>query len=264
MAIDHPVAIITGCGRGIGRGIALELAINGFDILGNDIDYDPGDEDKGLGEVKKEVESHSVRFVPAQGNVALLEDQDRIIQMTLDSFGRIDVLINNAGIAPRERNDILETSPESYDEVLSVNTRGPFFLTQKVANQMIQLHSDNAVNHRCIVFITSISAVVSSPSRAEYCVSKAALSHVSRIFAHRLVENNINVYEVRPGIIETDMTRSVKDKYTALISQGLVPQKRWGFPEDIGKAVAAIARGDFAFSTGSVFEVSGGMNIQRL
>ena len=263
MGSDNPVAVITGCGRGIGRSIALELAQNGFNILGNDIEYDPGNNDSGLGEVKEKAESHSIRFVPVQGNIALLEDQDKIIQAAIKSFGRVDVLINNAGIAPRERKDVLETSPESYDEVLSVNARGPFFLTQKIAGQMITGRKSTE-HHRCIIFITSVSATASSLSRAEYCISKAALSHMSRIFAHRLAEENINVYEVRPGIIQTDMTHPVKDKYTALISQGLVPQKRWGLPEDIGRAVAAIARGDFAFSTGGVFEISGGMNIQRL
>jgi 3-oxoacyl-[acyl-carrier protein] reductase len=264
MTSGNPVAVITGCGRGIGRGIALELAKNGFDILGNDILYDPGNKKEGLEEVKNKALGCGIRFIPVRGDAASLEDQDTIIRTAMESFGRIDVLVNNAGIAPEKRMDILETTPDNYDRVLEVNTRGPLFLTQKAVSEMIKTVPKTPDHHRCILFITSVSAVFSSPSRAEYCISKAALSHLARIFAHRLAEENINVYEVRPGIIQTEMTRPVQEKYTTLISRGFVPQKRWGLPEDVGKAVAALAKGTFAFSTGAIFEVSGGMNIRRL
>jgi NAD(P)-dependent dehydrogenase (short-subunit alcohol dehydrogenase family) len=174
------------------------------------------------------------------------------------------VLVNNAGVAPEKRTDILAITPESYDRVLSVNARGAFFLTQRVAKHMIHQSEADAKNKPSIIFISSISVYVSSPSRPEYCISKAALSMAARIFADRLAEHDINVYEVRPGIIQTDMTAPVKEKYDKLIAEGLIPQKRWGYPADVAKAVVSLARGDFSYSTGLVVEVSGGMNIQRL
>jgi NAD(P)-dependent dehydrogenase (short-subunit alcohol dehydrogenase family) len=182
----------------------------------------------------------------------------------LEKFDRIDVLVNNAGVAPEKRADVLETSPESYDRVLSINARGAYFLTQKVARHMIRQKEKDSAGHSCIIFISSISAYVSSPSRPEYCISKAALSMAAKIYADRLAEYGINVYEVRPGIIQTGMTASVREKYDRLIAEGLIPQKRWGQPEDVARAVAALAGGDFAYSTGLVVEVSGGMNIQSL
>ena len=261
---DKPVALVTGAGRGIGRGIIIELAKNGYNTAGVDIEFEPSDKERGLFEVKELVESMGGVFIPIHGDISDLKTHEKILNQTLTSLGRIDVLVNNAGVAPKKRLDIMETTPESYDRLLTINARGPFFLTQKIANHMINQPPADIRFHRCLVFITSISSTVSSPSRAEYCISKAALSQTARIFADRLTGHGINVYEVRPGIIQTDMTAPVKEKYDRLISKGLVPQKRWGFPEDIGKAVASLARGDFAFSTGSVFEISGGMNIQRL
>jgi NAD(P)-dependent dehydrogenase (short-subunit alcohol dehydrogenase family) len=160
--------------------------------------------------------------------------------------------------------DVLETTVDSFDRVLAVNMRGTFFLTQKIANQMAKQVGKGSSVKPCIIFISSISADVSSPSRAEYCISKAAVSQAARIFADRLVEYGINVYEVRPGIIKTEMTAPVKEKYDRLIAEGLVPQKRWGFPEDVAKAVVALAKGYFEYSTGMIIEVSGGMNIRRL
>jgi NAD(P)-dependent dehydrogenase (short-subunit alcohol dehydrogenase family) len=264
MSSHKPVALITGAGRGIGRGIALELSKNGFDIAGVDIDHDPDNKERGLFEVKERIEESKGVFVPIAGDVSSLDLHEQILEQAIASLGRIDVLVNNAGVAPIKRLDILETAPESYDRLLSVNTRGPFFLTQKVVKHMIDKGQQDTDIHRCVIFITSVSATISSPSRAEYCVSKAALSQAAKIYSDRLSEYGINVYEVRPGIIKTDMTTSVKEKYDRLISQGLVPQKRWGYPEDVAKAVASLARGDFSFSTGSIFEVSGGLNIQRL
>jgi NAD(P)-dependent dehydrogenase (short-subunit alcohol dehydrogenase family) len=172
--------------------------------------------------------------------------------------------VNNAGVAPEKRTDILETTPASYDRVLSINTRGAFFLTQRIAKHMIRQVGEDEEKKTCIIFISSISAYVSSPSRPEYCISKASLSMSAKIFADRLTEFGINVYEVRPGIIRTDMTAHVKEKYDKLIVEGLIPQKRWGDPADVANAVVSLAQGDFVYSTGLVVEVSGGMNIQHL
>lgn len=261
---DKKVALVTGAARGIGRDIGLELAKNGFDIAGVDVIADPDNAKEELYEVKQKVVELGRMFLPIRSDVAKLDDHKTILQKILDTFGRIDVLVNNAGVAPEKRMDILETTPESYDRVLSINARGAFFLTQKIAKHMIQQIGEEPNEKPSIIFISSISAYVSSPSRPEYCISKAAMSMTAKIFADRLAEHGINVYEVRPGIIQTDMTASVKEKYDKLIAEGLIPQKRWGYPEDVARAVAALVRGEFAYSTGLVVEVSGGMNIQKL
>ncbi|MGA2534101.1 MAG: 3-ketoacyl-ACP reductase [Candidatus Aminicenantales bacterium] len=260
----RPVAVITGAGQGIGRGIALELARKGFDIAGLEIRWDPKNRRKGLFEVKAQVERLGRRFLPVQCDVAAISEHDRAIEAVLAKFGRIDVLVNNAGVAPGKRLDLLETTAGSYDRVMGVNARGPFFLTQNVARRMIARTSGDDAVKPSIIFITSISAVVSSPTRAEYCLSKATLSMAATLFAHALAPHGVAVYEVRPGIIATDMTAPVKARYDRMIAGGLVPQGRWGLPEDVGKAVAALASGAFGFSTGAVIEVSGGMNIRRL
>ena len=259
-----PAAVVTGAGQGIGRGIVLALAREGFDVAGIDIVFEPRNTKKGLFEVKSEVEKLGRRFLPVAGDIARVEDHDRMLDAAVAEFGAIDVLVNNAGVAPAKRVDILETAPESFDRLFAVNARGPFFLTQNAARRMAGRKPTHAGAPLSIIFITSISAVVSSTSRAEYCVSKAALSMSAALFADALAAKGINVYEVRPGIIATDMTAGVKDKYDRLIADGLVPQGRWGLPEDVGRAVAALARGDLGFSTGAVVEVSGGMNIRRL
>jgi NAD(P)-dependent dehydrogenase (short-subunit alcohol dehydrogenase family) len=178
--------------------------------------------------------------------------------------GRIDLLVNNAGVAPLRRTDILETKAESYDRLMAVNARGPFFLTQGAARRMAAQKQAGDGRRPAIVFITSISAEWSSVSRPEYCVSKAALSMTATLFADALAGRGIDVFEVRPGIIATDMTAAVRVKYDRLIARGLVPQGRWGTPDDVGRVVAALARGDFGYSTGAVVEVSGGMSFRRL
>src|SRR5215510_3346874 len=263
MTGKRPVALITGASRGIGRGIAIELARSGYDIAGT-TRVDLRDPESRILEVKRCVEDLEAGFLPVQGDVSLLDDHERMINAVLDRYGRIDLLVNNAGIAPEKRLDVLETTATGFDRVFSINSRGPFFLTQRVARQMIaQLQAEHTVKPK-IVFVTSVSAYMSSPSRAEYCVSKAALSMTAAIFADRLSQHGISVYEVRPGIIKTDMTGQVQEKYDKLIEEGLVPQGRWGLPEDIGKAVVALVSGAFEYSTGAVIEVSGGMNIRRL
>ena len=261
---DAKVALVTGAGQGIGRGICLGLAEKGFDIIGVDILADSTNRKKGIFEVEERVGELNQELFPIQADVSDLDSHPQILDLSLDRFGRIDVLVNNAGVAPEKRLDILETTPESYDRVLSINTRGAFFLTQRVAKHMIHQAEEDTKRKPAIIFISSISAYVSSPSRPEYGISKAALSAAARIFADRLAEYGINVYEVRPGIIQTDMTAPVKKKYDKLIAGGLIPQKRWGYPEDVARAVVSLAQGDFAYSTGLVVEVSGGMNIQHL
>jgi 3-oxoacyl-[acyl-carrier protein] reductase len=261
---EKPVALITGAGRGIGRGIALELAQEGFNIAGCDIVFEPENKKSGLFEVKQKVQQSAAEFLPVKGDVAALADHGKILNVVLKKFNRIDILVNNAGVAPMVRTDILEATPESFDRVLDINLRGAFFLTQKVAGEMIRQLKDNPDAKHAVIFISSVSATISSTTRAEYCISKAALSMTARLFADRLSEFGINVYEIRPGIIETDMTASVREKYDKLIAEGLILQRRWGFPADVGKAVAALAKGYFPYSTGLVLEVSGGMNIQRL
>lgn len=259
-----PVALITGAGQGIGRGIALKLAEAGFDIVANDIMADPANLEKGVCEVKARVEALGRRCLAAQGDVSRREDHARLIEAALAEFGAIDLLVNNAGVAPRARLDILETSEESYDRLMAINARGPFFLTQAVARQMIAQAQGGRAVKPVIVFITSISASVSSTARAEYCISKAALSMAARVFAHRLADFDIPVFEIRPGIILTDMTSVVKEKYDKLIAEGLLPQARWGTPEDVGAAVVGLAKGYLNYSTGQIIEVGGGFGIPRL
>ncbi len=261
---EKPVVLVTGAGRGIGRGISISCAEVGFDVAGVDILCGPVSKDTGLYEVQRKVEAHNVSFLPVEGDISALHDHKRILDEVLDFYGKVDVLVNNAGIAPEKRMDVLETTAESYDRVMSVNTRGPFFLTQRVAVHMIEHIKRGDLQTPCVIFISSISAEVSSPSRAEYCISKAALSQVAQIYADRLAEYAINVYEIRPGFIHTKMTAPMREKYDKLITEGLVPQKRWGYPEDVGKAVVALAKGYFEYSTGLILELSGGMNIRRL
>jgi len=259
-----PSALITGAGQGIGRGIALALAEAGYDIIANDIIADPSNTEKGLYEVKQCVEALGRRCLPIQGDISKSDDHTKLIDAAVAEFGGIDLLVNNAGVACKVRLDILETTEESYDRLLSINARGPFFLTQAVARQMIKQVEQGRAIRPMIIFSTSISAEVSSPSRGEYCISKSALSMAARLYAHRLAEYGICVYEIRPGIIATDMTSVVKDKYDKLIAEGLVPQARWGTPEDIGKAVVGLAKGYFGYSTGAILEIGGGMGIPRL
>ncbi len=262
--MSKAVALVTGASRGIGRGIALELAANGFDIVGAATKADPANTEKGLYEVKARVEERGQNFAPVTGNIASQDDHATMIQGALDAFGRIDVLVNNAGIAPPQRLDLLEMRPESYDLVMDVNLRGPVFFSQAVANQMLEQIKAGADYAPKIIFITSISANTAHTNRTEYCISKAGLSMAAQAFAARLAEHGINVYEIRPGIIATDMTSGVKEKYDALIAGGLLPTSRWGTPEDIGKSVAALANGHFDYATGAIIEVGGGFGIRRL
>ena len=254
-----PVALVTGSSRGIGRGIAYCLAEAGYDIV---INYTSNQE--AAEEAARGVESRGQTAEICQANVTLNEDGKRLVDQTIEAFDRLDLLVNNAGIAPRVRADILEAGPESYDEVMDTNLKGPYFLTQHAANQMIVLKNQGTIESPRIVIISSISAYTASPSRGEYCVSKAGLSMLTRLFAVRLAEHNIPVNEIQPGIIQTDMTGPVKEKYDQLIAEGLTPIQRWGQPQDIGKAVAALALGYFDFTTGAAIPVDGGFHLHWL
>ena len=257
---NKPVAVITGASRGIGRAVAIALAAEGYDIaaIGRSVDSE------GMENLAPEVEKEGAQFFPIGLDISCTDCQIEVVANILERYGRIDILVNNAGVAPLERSDVLEMTEESYDRVMNINLRGPLFFAQKVAKEMIWLKQQIIDYKPVIIFITSVSAVLSSTNRSEYCVSKAGLSMVSTVFADRLSHEGILVYEVRPGVIQTDMTAKIKDKYERLINEGLVPQKRWGLPSEIGKAVASIARDDWSFSTGMIFEISGGLNIHKL
>jgi 3-oxoacyl-[acyl-carrier protein] reductase len=257
---NKPVAVITGASRGIGRGIAISLAAEGFDIaaIARSIDSE------GMEILSVEVEKMGSQFFPIGLDISCTGCQCEVVSNILERYGRIDILVNSAGVAPLQRNDVLDMTEESYDRVMNINLKGPVFFAQKIAKEMIWLKQKIDVYKPIIVFISSVSAQMSTTNRAEYCVSKSGLSMATTVLADRLSNEGILVYEVRPGVIETDMTAKIKDKYDKLIKEGLIPQKRWGLPEDIGKAVASLARGDWSFSTGMIFEISGGLNIRKL
>ncbi len=263
---EKPVAIITGASRGIGKGIAIELAKAGYDVVISHYDFDSqgkADESKAL-ETKKELEALGAKCEVLRADVSSAEDRGKLIELTKEKFGRCNMLVNNAGVAPSQRADILEATEQSYDRVMNINLKGPYFLTQLLANWMIKQAKANPEAGYRIISTSSISAYTSSPARGEYCVSKAGLSMMTMLYADRLAEYGIGVFEIRPGIIQTDMTSVVKEKYDKLIAEGLTPIKRWGQPEDIGKAVAAIAEGKLDFCTGQVINVDGGFHLRRL
>lgn len=254
------VALITGAGRGIGYAIAGKLADEGFNIVVMDIH-----EDSVVADAMKGLEDKGAEVLYCRADVSKAADRDAMLEAVKKRFGRLDVLVNNAGVAPRVRADILEASEESFEFVMKINLQGPYFLTQQIANYMVEQKRANDAFNGCIINISSTSATVASPSRGEYCLSKAAMSMMTQLFAVRLGEFDIPVYEIRPGIIKTDMTAVVTEKYDNLIfNEGILLQKRWGMPEDIAKAAAMMARGDIAYSTGQVIEVDGGFTKMRL
>jgi len=250
------VALVTGGTRGIGFGVAQALAREGFDlaVCGTRPEAD----------VRASLSALGDNVLYCQCDVGDREARTRMLAAIKERFGRLDVLVNNAGVAPKERNDILNATEESFEWVLKTNLQGPYFLTQAAANWMVEQKRADASFAGCIVSVSSISATVASVNRGEYCISKAGVSMATQLWAARLGEFGINVYEVRPGVIKTDMTAGVQEKYDNLIGNGLLVQPRWGLPEDIGKACAALARGDFAYSTGQVILVDGGLTLPRL
>lgn len=255
----RPVSLVTGGTRGIGFGAAESLAREGFDLVL--CGMRPADQ---VQDVVESLKSYGGDVIYCACDVGDPAARASMLEQIKSHYGRLNILVNNAGVAPKERLDILEANEESFEWVVKTNLQGPYFLTQAVANWLVEQKKSDSTFKGAIVNVSSISATVASPSRGEYCVSKAGVSMATQLFAARLAEYDLPVFEVRPGITATDMTAGVKDKYDALIAEGLVPQLRWGVPEDTGKAVAALARGDFAYSTGQVIMVDGGLTIPRL
>lgn len=252
-------AFITGGTRGIGLGIATELARAGFDLAVNGIRNEVA-----VKQVLSELGAYGHKVIYVRGDVSKKEDRERMAGAVFDQFGKINVLINNAGIAPPERKDILEGTEESFEYVLHVNLQGPYFLTQLVANNMITSKEQWPEDFFCIINVSSVSATVASVNRGEYCISKAGIAMATKLWAARLGEFGIPAYEIQPGIISTDMTSGVREKYDRLFGEGLAVQSRWGLPEDVGKVAAAMATGSMPYSTGQVVLVDGGMTLQRL
>ena len=269
------VALVTGGGRGIGLGVSRVLLADGFSLA-----FCGMREEGRVASLPELTALGEVFYV--QADVSKASDRKRLVETVVDRFGRIDILVNNAGVAPSERLDLLETTVESYDRVMNINLKGPYFLTQEVARVMVSqaparfrgvsvatdadgdtagggIWSDRSSARGIIVFISSISATVPSVQRGEYCLSKAGLVMATKLWSTRLADDGVLVYEIRPGIIETDMTSAVKRKYDDLIDEGLLLQRRWGEPDDVGKAIVSIARGNLSYSTGQVIYVDGGL-----
>lgn len=260
--IKNKTIIVTGSSRGIGRGIALELASSGWNIA---VNYAGNKEaaDETLHLCRNTAIGPEQKFAAFQGDISKAEDRKSLISRVISTFGDFSGLVNNAGVGPKKRVDIMETSEESYDRLMNTNLKGAFFLSQEAAAYWLSIPK-NERGFRSLIFITSVSSEMVSLSRSEYCIAKSGLSMTNKLFARRLAPEGVGVYELRPGIIQTDMTGGVKEKYDKLIEDGLVPQKRWGFPSDIGKAVNSLVSENFSFSTGSVIHVDGGLHIPSL
>ena len=252
----NKTALITGGSRGIGLGIALELARHKYDIVVLDL-IDASN-------AKAEIEKLGVKCLTYKIDISKAEERKSTVQKLRADLPRLDILVNNAGIAPKVRADILEASEESFDLLMSVNLKGPYFLTQLIAKWMVEVKKTASDYNPVVINMSSLSAYTSSTGRGEYCVSKAGVSMMTALYADRLAEFNIPVFEIRPGIIATDMTAGVKEKYDKLIGEGILPLKRWGLPADIAKTVAGIAEGYVPYSTGQIFNVDGGFHLRRL
>lgn len=255
----NKAALVTGGSRGIGRGICVSLAMNGWHV-GVNFAGNAAAAQETLELVKQAGGSGEI----VQGDVADTAQRKYLIDFMLQRFGRFDALINNAGVAPETREDLLDASETSYDRVMNINLKGPYFLSQLAAREMIAQIKAKKIERGYIVNISSVSAYAVSVNRGDYCLSKSGMAMMTKLFATRLANEGITVHEVRPGVIATDMTGGVKEKYDKLLAEGLSPIRRWGQPEDVGACVAAILRGDFPYSTGQVFDVDGGFHLQRL
>ena len=253
---SSPVALVTGASRGIGQAIAIALAEARYHVAIADV-LDAAD-------TVAMVQARGFEGLGIRCDVSSAQDRAAAVEQIRDHFGRLDVLVNNAGVAPKQRADLLEASEESFDRVMGINLKGPYFLTQRVARWMVEQHEARPDEGMCIVNVSSISAYTASPSRGEYCVSKAGVAMMTKLFAVRLAEHNIHVYEVRPGIIATDMTAPVREKYDKLIAEGLTPIRRWQQPADIAKAVVIAVSGMLPMSTGEVINVDGGFHLRQL
>jgi 3-oxoacyl-[acyl-carrier protein] reductase len=255
----RPVALVTGASRGIGRGIALALADAGHDVV---VNY--ARNFAAAQEVGRAVEAAQGKALLVPADIADAADRQRLVDAAYETFGRIDLLVNNAGVAPEVRADLLDATEASFHRMIAVNLEGPYFLTQLVARRMVEQVRAGAVSTPKIVTISSMSAYTASVNRGDYCVAKAGLAMLTKLFAARLAEHGITVFEIRPGIVATDMTDGVKPRYDKLIDDGLTPIRRWGTPEDVGRAVVAVAQGHFPFSTGQVIDVDGGFHLRTL
>ena len=255
---SNRVAVITGGSRGIGFGIAQKLALEGFDLV------IVGRREESKLESLNELKKYGQKVFYCQGDIGSTDNIESIVNKIFSHVSHVNLLVNNAGIAPKVRKDILQTTVESYRDVMDTNLTGPFFLTQRIANHMVAVKTEHPEFEALIVNISSISATVASVNRAEYCISKAGLSMLTKLFACRLGEFNIPVYEVQPGITKTDMTEKVSEKFDKMLTEGLCLTARWGFPEDVGKIVASLSRGEFPYSTGQIFIVDGGLTVPRL
>jgi len=255
----RPVALVTGGTRGIGFGVATSLIADGFDLAVCGMR-----DEVAASESLDALRALGAEVLYCQCDVGDADARAAMVKRIRGHYGRLNILVNNAGVAPRQRLDILEATEESFEWVLKTNLQGPYFLTQAIANWMIEQKEADPECWTAIVNVSSISATVASPARGEYCISKAGVSMSTQLWAVRLGEFDIPVYEVRPGVTKTDMTSGVGEKYDKLISEGLCVQSRWGFPEDVGKAVASLSRGDFPYSTGQVIMVDGGLTLPRL
>jgi len=259
-----PVILVTGSSRGLGRGIALQLAGSGYSVA---INYAGNKKaaSEALALCEGARQHDQQRFHAIQADVANADDRQRLLAEVLDHFGRLDCLVNNAGVAPNTRDDVVDMGEESYDRVVGINLKGPHFVTQKVARYWLQEKPTPLLSCGfCIIFVTSVSANMASPNRGEYCISKAGLSMSAQLWAVRLAAEGIPVYELRPGIMTSDMTDKVRDKYDEPIAEGgLVPQRRWGTAEDVGLAVTSLVDGNFPFSTGTIIEIDGGLQIRQ-
>jgi 3-oxoacyl-[acyl-carrier protein] reductase len=253
------VALVTGGSRGIGLGIAEALADSGFDLAINGVR-----DAAGVARALDELKQRGATTVYCQGNIAEPAERQAIVDAVRQQFGRLDVLVNNAGVAPNVRADILDASEDSFDRLIGINLKGPYFLTQLAARWMIDQRKADADFHGVIVNISSVSATEASINRGDYCISKAGVAMATQLWAHRLAEFGIAVYEVRPGLIRTDMSAPVAEKYDRMIAGGLLVESRWGMPEDVGRAVAMLARGEITYGTGNVLHIDGGMTLRRL
>jgi len=262
--MSRPVVLVTGASRGLGRGVAISLAKEGYD-LGIHYASNRAAAEEAVALCRGVAPHADQKFFPVSAQLSSATERQAMIATMLGEFGRLDGLVNNAGIAPKVRADITEADEENFDEVIAVNLRGPYFLSQLAAKWWLAHPGQSLLpGGYKLVFVTSISVHTASVNRGEYCIAKAGLAMAAQLWSVRLAGEGVQVYEVRPGVMKTDMTAGVTDKYDKLIADGLVPQKRWGTPEDVGLSVAALCRGDFPFSTGTVIDVDGGFQLRRL
>jgi len=262
--MSKPVVLVTGASRGLGRGIALCLAAEGYDLA---IHYASNAKaaEETVAACRAVAADSAQRFLPFAAHLGSADERGTLVERVLSALGHLDALVNNAGMAPRERADLTAAGEAGFDELIAVNLKGPHFLSQSAARYWLDHPGGSRLaGGYKLLFVTSISATTASVNRGDYCISKAGLAMSAQLWATRLAAEGVQVLELRPGIMETDMTSAVKTTYDALIAEGLVPQRRWGNPEDVGLAVKAICRGDFPFSTGDVIHVDGGFHLRRL